>query len=170
MASIGSSPTCSTWPRRRADPHRRPFKQDADGQRHRSRHHRAFHDPATVGLLLDNGAERLRRSLTDRGVPGPAVEEYLSVLGAPAALEAAVAWYRAVGALASVEVAPISVPTLYLWGDADHSVGASAARRTADFVTGPCRFEIVPGVEHFITDEAPDIVTAHVLEHIAAHP
>lgn len=91
---------------------RRAFQQDADGQRHRSRHHRAFHDPATVGLLLDNGAERLRRSLTDRGVSGPAVEEYLSVLGAPAALEAAVAWYRAVGALASVEVAPISVPTL----------------------------------------------------------
>jgi pimeloyl-ACP methyl ester carboxylesterase len=115
---------------------RRAVEEDADDQRHRSRHHRAFHDPATVSLLLDNGAERLRRSLTDRGVPGPAVEEYLSVLGAPAALEAAVAWYRAVGALASVEVGPISVPTLYLWGDADHSVGASAARWTADFVTG----------------------------------
>jgi pimeloyl-ACP methyl ester carboxylesterase len=149
---------------------RRAFQQDADDQRHRSRHHRAFHDPTTVGLLLDNGAERLRRSLTDRGVPGPAVEEYLSVLGAPAALEAALAWYRAVGALASVEVGPISVPTLYLWGDADHSVGASAARWTADFATGPFRFEIVPGVGHFITDEAPDLVTAHLLEHLAAHP
>jgi len=149
---------------------RRAFQEDADEQRHRSRHHRAFHDPATVGLLLENGAERLRRSLIDRGVSGPAVEEYLSVLGEPAALEAAVAWYRAVGALASVEVGPISVPTLYVWGDADHSVGASAARWTADFVTGPFRFEIVPGVGHFITDEAPDIVTAHLLEHLAAHP
>jgi len=103
-------------------------------------------------------------------VPGPAVEEYLSVLGEASALEAAVAWYRAVGALASVEVGLIRVPTLYLWGDADHSVGASAARWTADFVTGPFRFEIVSGVGHFITDEAPDIVTAHVLEHIAADP
>jgi pimeloyl-ACP methyl ester carboxylesterase len=84
--------------------------------------------------------------------------------------EAALAWYRAVGALASVEVGPISVPTLYLWGDADHSVGASAARWTADFATGPFRFEIVPGVGHFITDEAPDLVTAHLLEHLAAHP
>jgi pimeloyl-ACP methyl ester carboxylesterase len=149
---------------------RRAFQQDFDDQRHRSRHHRAFHDPATVGLLLDNGAERLRRSLTDRGVPGPAVDEYLSVLGEPAALEAAVGWYRAVGALASVEVGPISVPTLYLWGDADHSVGASAARGTAEFATGPFRFEIVPGVGHFITDEAPDLVTAHLLDHLAAHP
>jgi pimeloyl-ACP methyl ester carboxylesterase len=73
-------------------------------------------------------------------------------------------------ALSLTEVGPISVPTLYLWGDADHSVGASAARWTGDFATGPFRFEIVPGVGHFITDEAPDIVTAHVLEHLAAHP
>ena len=34
----------------------------------------------------------------------------------------------------------------------------------------PFRFEIVSGVGHFITDEAPDIVTADMLEHIAAHP
>ena len=148
---------------------RRAFQQDADEQRHRSRHHRAFHDPATVGLLLDNGAERLRRSLADRGVPAPASRNTSRSSASRAALEAAVAWYRAVGALASVEVGSIRVPTLYLWGDADHSVGASAARWTADFVTGPFRFEIVPGVGHFITDEAPDIVTAHLLEHIAAH-
>ena len=149
---------------------RRAFQENVDEQRHRSRHHRAFHDPATVGLLLDNGAERLRRSLSERGVPGPAVEEYLSVLGTPAALEAAIAWYRAAGALTSVEVGPVAVPTLYLWGDGDHSVGSSAARWTADFVTGPYRFETVHGVGHFITDEAPEIVSAHLLEHLAAHP
>jgi pimeloyl-ACP methyl ester carboxylesterase len=95
---------------------RRAFQEDADGQRHRSRHHRAFRDPATVSLLLDNGAERLRLSLAERGVPSPAVAEYLSVLGEPAALEAAIAWYRAVGALANVEVGRVAVPTLYIWG------------------------------------------------------
>jgi len=149
---------------------RRAFQENADDQRHRSRHHRAFHDPATVGLLLDNGAERLRRSLGERGVPDAAVEDYLSVLGTPAALEAAIAWYRAVGALASVEVGSVSVPTLYLWGEGDHSVGPSAAHWTADFVTGPYRFEAVPGVGHFITDEVPELVSARLLEHIGAHP
>lgn len=149
---------------------RRAFQQDADGQRHRSRHHRAFHDPATVGLMLDNGAERLRRSLADRGVPPASIDEYVSVLGDPAALEAAIAWYRAVGALANVEVGSIRVPTLYLWGDQDHSVGPTAARGTAEHVTGPYQFEIVPGVGHFITDEAPGRVTEALLEHLAAHP
>lgn len=149
---------------------RRAFQQDADGQRHRSRHHRAFHDPATVGLMLDNGAERLRRSLADRGVPPPSIDEYVSVLGDPAALEAAIAWYRAVGALASVEVGPIRVPTLYVWGDQDHSVGPTAAHGTAEHVTGPYRFEVVPGVGHFITDEAPARATEALRQHLAAHP
>ena len=103
-------------------------------------------------------------------MPGQAVEEYLSVLGEPSRPGGGGRLVSRGGALASVEVGPISVPTLYIWGDADHSVGASAARWTADFVTGPFRFETVPGVGHFITDEAPDIVTAHVLEHLAAHP
>jgi pimeloyl-ACP methyl ester carboxylesterase len=148
---------------------RRAFQEDADEQRHRSRHHRAFHDPATVGLLLDDGAQRLRRSLADRGVPDAAVDEYLSVLGEPAALEAAVAWYRAAGLLANVEVGAIRVPTLYIWGDGDHSVGPSAARWTSDFVSAPYRFETVPGVGHFVTDEVPDLVTERLLAHLASH-
>ena len=47
------------------------------------------------------------------------------------------------------------LPTLYVWGDRDATVGPSAARFTADFVTGPFRFEVLPGVGHFVTDEAP---------------
>jgi pimeloyl-ACP methyl ester carboxylesterase len=148
---------------------RRAFQEDADEQRHRSRHHRAFHDPATVSLLLDNAAQRLRRSLSDRGVPAAAVDEYLSVLGEPAALEAAIAWYRAVGLLANVEVGYIRVPTLYVWGDGDHSVGTSAARWTADFVAAPYRLEVVPGVGHFVTDEAPKLVTERLLAHLASN-
>jgi pimeloyl-ACP methyl ester carboxylesterase len=147
---------------------RRAFQEDVDDQRHRSRHHRAFHDPATVGLLLENGAQRLRRSLAERGVPEAAVDEYLSVLGEPAGLEAAIAWYRAVGLLANVEVGPVPLPTLYLWGDGDHSVGPSAARWTAEHVNAPYRFEVLPGVGHFVTDEVPERVTAHLLAHLAA--
>lgn len=146
---------------------RRALEADADDQQHRSRHHRAFHDPATAHLLLEDGARRLRRSLTNGGVPDGAVEEYLSVLADPAALEAALAWYRAAGSLDAVTVGPIDVPTVYLWGDADATVGPAAAHGTAEFVTGDYRFEILPGVGHFITDEVPDVVTARLLEQLA---
>jgi pimeloyl-ACP methyl ester carboxylesterase len=146
---------------------RRAFREDADGQRHRSRHHRAFHDPATATRLLEDGARRLRQSLGDQRVPESAIDAYLSVLGYPEALEAALAWYRAAGTLTNMEVGPIAAPTLYVWGDADATVGRAAAEWTADFVTGPFRFEVLPGVGHFITDEVPEVFTKLLLDHLA---
>ena len=91
------------------------------------------------------------------------------MLGERAALESALAWYRAAGALTSTEVGPITVPTMYIWGDADTTVGPSAAQWTAEHVKGPYRFETVPGAGHFVTDQAPAAVTRLLLEHLAAH-
>jgi pimeloyl-ACP methyl ester carboxylesterase len=147
---------------------RRAFRENADDQQHRSRHHKAFQDPTTGPRLLEDGARRLRGRLAEQGVSSAAVEEYLSVLGEPAALEAALAWYRAAGTLTAVEVDAVTVPTLYIWGDRDATVGPSAARFTADFVTGPFRFETLPGVGHFVTDEAPAAVTELLLSHLGA--
>jgi pimeloyl-ACP methyl ester carboxylesterase len=146
---------------------RRAFKENADDQQHRSRHHRIFRDPTTGPRLLEDGARRLRARLADQGVGPAAIEEYVSVLGEPAALEAALAWYRAAGTLTAVEVGPVTVPTLYVWGDGDATVGPSAARFTADFVSGPFRFEVVTGVGHFMTDQAPEAVTRLLLSHLA---
>jgi pimeloyl-ACP methyl ester carboxylesterase len=157
----------------RSRPHpaafRRAFQDNADDQRHRSRHHKIFHDPTTGPRLLEDGARRLRARLTEQGVSGVAVAEYLSVLGEPAALEAALAWYRAAGTLTAVEVGSVTVPTLYLWGNADATVGPSAARFTGDFVAGPFRFEVLPGVGHFVTDQDPEAVTRALLSHLGAH-
>ena len=147
---------------------RRAFKENADDQQHRSRHHRIFHDPTTGPRLLEDGARRLRSRLADQGVSETSIAEYVSVLGEPAALEAALGWYRAAGSLTQVEVGPVTVPTLYVWGDRDATVGPSAARFTADFVTGPFRFEVLPGVGHFVTDEAPEAATRLLLSHLAA--
>ena len=148
---------------------RRAFRENADEQRHRSRHHKIFHDPTTGPRLLEDGARRLRARLSEQGVSEAAVAEYLSVLGEPAALEAALAWYRAAGTLTAVEVGPIRVPTLYIWGDADATVGPSAARFTADFVTGPFEFAVLPGIGHFLTDQDPEAVTRGLLSHLARH-
>jgi pimeloyl-ACP methyl ester carboxylesterase len=95
------------------------------------------------------------------------VDEYLSVVGDEAALEAALAWYRAAGALTSHEVGPVEAPTLYLWGDADATVGPAAARLTEGQVRGPYRLEVLPGVGHFVTDQVPELVTRALLDHLA---
>lgn len=138
-------------------------------QKHRSRHHRDFLQPDTARLLLENDAARLRRNLAEQGVPAAAIEEYLSVLGPTAAMEAALAWYRAREGL-RVPLGKIRVPTLYIWGDQDHTVGRAAAEGTAAQVAAPYRFEVLPGVGHFITDQTPQRVTELLLDHLARYP
>ena len=91
------------------------------------------------------------------------------MLGNKEAMEAALAWYRARGAIRG-PLDPTRVPTLYIWGDADDTVGRTAAEGTVDFVAAPYRFEVLPGVGHFAADQAPDRVSELMLEHVRMHP
>jgi pimeloyl-ACP methyl ester carboxylesterase len=102
-------------------------------------------------------------------VPEAAMAEHLAVLGNREAMEAALAWYRARGAIRS-PLRPIRVPTLYVWGDADDTVGRVAAEGTRDFIAALYRFEVLPGVGHFAADQAPDRVSELMLEHLRANP
>jgi pimeloyl-ACP methyl ester carboxylesterase len=94
---------------------------------------------------------------------------HVSVLGNAAAMEAALAWYRARGAIRA-PLGVIKVPTLFIWGDADDTVGRVAAEGTAEFVAAPYQFEVLRGVGHFAAEQVPDKVTALLLAHLAAHP
>jgi len=154
-------------------PHPNAFNralQMPDGdQAHRSRHHKAFLEPGAADLLLADDAKWLRERLAAAGVPAGAIEQHLSVLGNKDAMEAALAWYRARGAIRT-PLGPIRVPTLYIWGDADDTVGRLAAEGTVDFVAAPYRFEVLPGVGHFAADQVPDRVNKLLLQHVAACP
>ena len=66
------------------------------------------------------------------------------------------------------DVPSIEVPTLYLWGDADATVGRPAAEATAKHVSGPYRFEVLPGVGHFVTDQAGEASAALLADWIGA--
>jgi len=156
-------------------PHPQAFLQslrmDA-GQANRSRHHRAFQNADSAALLLEDDARRLRRAFSEQGVAPADQDAYLDLLGHVEALDAAINWYRAPvqeGAdqpLAAAHTPPVTVPTLYLWGDADATVGLAAAEATARFVEAAYRFEILPGVGHFVTDQVGGPVTLLLLEHL----
>jgi pimeloyl-ACP methyl ester carboxylesterase len=137
-------------------------------QKHRSRHHRAFLETDAAAVVLANDAEWLRVRWDAAGVPKAAQEKHLAVLGNPAAMEAALAWYRARGAIRS-PLGVIRVPTLYVWGDADDTVGRPAAEGTREFVSGPYEFAVLPGGGHFTADQMPDEVNALLLAHLARH-
>ncbi len=138
-------------------------------QANRSRHHKAFLEPDAANVVLADDCKWLRERLAANGVPTEAIERHLGVLGNKDAMEAALAWYRARGAIRG-PLGPIRVPTLYIWGDADDTVGRVAAEGTVDFIAAPYRFEILPGVGHFPADQAPDRVSELLLEQVTAHP
>ena len=138
-------------------------------QKHRSRHHQAFLEPDAASVVLANDAEWLRVRWEANGVPPDAAERHLAVLGNPAAMEAALAWYRARGAIRT-PLGSTRVPTLYIWGDADDTVGRPAAEGTRDFVSAAYTFEVLPGVGHFAADQVPDRVSQLLLRHLARHP
>jgi pimeloyl-ACP methyl ester carboxylesterase len=153
-------------------PHPNAFNRAlmADGeQAQRSKHHKAFLEPDAADIVLADDAKWLRERLTANGVPKEAIEMHLAVLGNKDAMEAALAWYRARGAIRG-PLGPIRVPTLYIWGDADDTVGRNAAEGTVDFIAAPYHFEVLPGVGHFAADQVPERVCELLLEHLAAHP
>ena len=154
-------------------PHPNAFNralQMIDGdQAKRSKHHKAFLEPDAADVVLADDAKWLRDRLSANGVPAEAIAAHLAVLGNKEAMEAALAWYRARGAIRG-PLGPIRVPTLYIWGDADDTVGRVAAEGTRDFIAAPYQFEILPGVGHFAADQAPDRVCELLLAHVEAHP
>jgi pimeloyl-ACP methyl ester carboxylesterase len=154
-------------------PHPNAFNralQMPDGdQGHRSRHHKAFLEPDAADTVLADDARWLRERWAAAGVPDAAMAAHLAVIGDKETMQAALTWYRGRGAIRS-PLGPIQVPTLYIWGDADDTVGRAAAEGTQDFVAAPFRFEILPGVGHFAADQVPDRINELLLQHIASHP
>lgn len=138
-------------------------------QRLRSGHHTTFLEAdAGPNILVDN-ANWLRTRLIKNGVPPAAIEAHLSVIGNPSAMEAALAWYRARG-VHHAPVGPTRVPTLFIWGDQDDTVGRAAAEGTAEFIAAPYHFAKLPGVGHYAADQVPEQVNSLLLEHLKRHP
>ena len=146
---------------------RRALQDDAD-QKHRSRHHGKFLEPDTADKLLADNAKAMREG-TVRAERRVGRSSISAILGTEPALEAALAWYRANKGL-SGDFGPIEVPTLYLWGDADATVGRVAAEGTGEFVSAAYAMEVLPGVGHFVMDQAAGRSTELLLAHIKKHP
>jgi pimeloyl-ACP methyl ester carboxylesterase len=120
-------------------------------------------------LMRRNGAMAsyfLRRT----GQAPVVVERDVQGMREPGAMKAGINWYRAMplsDPRASTQ--KISVPTMYVWSDQDTALLPKAAHDTARYVSGEYRFEILPGVSHWIPDEQPDKLADLLLDWFAAH-
>lgn len=138
------------------------LREDPD-QRRRSEYFALFR---TAGKaeddLLEGGG--LRRIYD--GLPPDRIEHYLERFSQPGALTAALNWYRAMRPPA--KRGPITTPALYVWSTGDAYIGETAARGAERHVAGPYRFEVLAGVSHWISEEAPERLSALLLDHLAA--
>jgi len=83
------------------------------------------------------------------------------------ALTGPINWYRA-APLSDPRATRVTVrvPTLYVWSDGDVALTRAAAELTERHVEGSYTFEVLPGVSHWIPDEAPAEVAAMLLPHL----
>jgi len=161
-------------------PHPRAFAAalgaDGDDQRQRSSYIEVFRAEGGVAeraLLGEDGSgDGLRRMFDATGLPSDTdeVEQFVSAMLEPGAMTAALNWYRASDPGALAAVGTVEVPTLFVWSTADVAIGRRAAEATADWVTGPYRFEVLEGVSHWIPETAPDALNRLLLDHLATQP
>ncbi|EFQ83258.1 hydrolase, alpha/beta domain protein [Aeromicrobium marinum DSM 15272] len=112
-------------------------------------------------LLLDDDARRLR-AMYGPHVPTEQVERYVEHLSRPGALTAALNWYRAMGPeLGSLPA--VDVPTTFVWSDEDQAIGRASADGCAEFVTGDFTYLILPGVSHWVPEQAPEALAEAII-------
>lgn len=142
------------------------LREDED-QAKRSEYLRVFANSRAADTLLADDAEPLRR-IFDRKMSRDRIEEYVERLREPGALAAALNWYRATK-LSTMDVGVVTVPTLYVWGTEDATIGSTAALACGEHVLGHYRFETLEDVSHWLTDEAAGAVAALLLRHLLNH-
>ncbi len=124
-------------------------------------------------LGRDGKGTTMVKSLVRSGLPHEAAARDVTSMAEPGALTAAVNWYRAMPlSRPGPRSAPkkITVPTLYVWSDRDIAITAKPARDTANYVSGPYRFETLSGASHWLPEEKPAEIAEMLLQWFAAHP
>jgi pimeloyl-ACP methyl ester carboxylesterase len=113
-------------------------------------------------LLLADGARRLTAMYGD-SVPIALVVRYVAHLAEPGALTAALGWYRAM--TPDLGRTPrTQVPTTFVWGALDQAIGRVPAEACGDFVDADYRFVELDEVGHWIPEQAPEALTAAILD------
>lgn len=127
-----------------------------------------FVTAGATDFFVANDAAQLRAIY--EGVPEDAVEAYAEQLGSTEAMDAALNWYRANMEdrnFTSPAIGPTPVPTLFVWSDADSAICQDTAELTESFVTADYRYEVYPGINHWVADTAGETLAEDVLAHLA---
>lgn len=116
-------------------------------------------------LLMRNDWQLLREWLRDEGD----VEAYIADLSREGALTAGLRWYRAnLAPHRQLETPPslplITAPTLGIWSSRDHYLSEDRMVASAEYLTGPWRYECLDDLSHWMQLDAPHRVNELLLD------
>jgi pimeloyl-ACP methyl ester carboxylesterase len=126
----------------------------------------AFQLPWLPELALSD-ADRMAAVLRRSGASPEAARRDAAALSG--VITGPINWYRALP-LASPGYTrrPVQRPSLQVWSDGDRFVTRAAVDQNPRFVLAPYRLEVLPGVSHWIPEEAPDRLAELVRAHVGA--
>jgi pimeloyl-ACP methyl ester carboxylesterase len=122
-------------------------------------------------VLAEGDYRRLRAMYAigpnPNAIPRTVVDKYVRSLSRPGRMTAGLNYYRAnlrpgTGWGALARELKIAAPTAFLWGDQDPALGRLQADKTAEFMQGEYRLEILTGAGHWLQFERP-IEVGHAL-------
>jgi len=128
-------------------------------------------------LLGARGGDPIRRAFVDMAVdkarfPVAVTDEYRRNALEPGALKAMINYYRAAmraGTAAMTPAGMIETPTLMVWGEEDSALGKATTVGTDQYVRH-LTLRYLPGVSHWVQQEAPERVNAMIEAWITGQP
>jgi pimeloyl-ACP methyl ester carboxylesterase len=102
----------------------------------------------------------------------PDADEVIAELAA-GSLTPGLSWYRAIVPPESLlaprlELPPVAAPTMGVWSSGDIALTEAQMTGSAERVSGKWRYEVLPGVGHWMQLEAPDAVNALLTDFLPA--
>jgi pimeloyl-ACP methyl ester carboxylesterase len=100
------------------------------------------------------------------------IDRYVEAWSQPGALTAMLGYYRATIRARlrreSDELAPVTAPTLIIWGERDRHLGAELAQPHAADVPNLERVVRLPGASHWVAHDEPELVSRLLIEFFSA--
>jgi pimeloyl-ACP methyl ester carboxylesterase len=129
-------------------------------------------------MMASRGARAIGRAFSDMAIdksrfPVAITDEYRRNALEPGALTAMINYYRAgvrAGEKAmNPEPGTVDVPTLMIWGEEDTALGKATTLGTDKYVSD-LTLRYLPGVSHWVQQEAPETVNAMIEAWLKGQP
>ena len=127
-------------------------------------------------MLRARGGEAIARAFSDMAIdktrfPAAVTDEFRKSALEPGALSAMINYYRAAFRAGTKSINPgnVDTPTLMIWGEEDTALGKATTFDTGKYVKD-LTLRYLPGVSHWVQQEAPERVNAMIEAWLTGQP